>query len=421
MVVAPPPADLDIEHLEDAERTRWPRYEYYERGRLRVLADPGHEAADDRLRARRLAGRAGGVDRREVPHVDRLRRRRRASLHQGPAARQHHAVLAHAHRPLGRAPLLRGRPDRGFVPDHEVEVPVGVAAFPQGDHPLRPGAGPSSATTSSSGPRCREAATSRRSRSPTCWSATCGSSSAPYGSTPEPPGPSTFSPGSAATRCASSACASRRVAGQPVRLWPRIEPPSVARSVAGTRRRSCGNPYAASGRGPGRCARSALRVPGARTRRRRPDDVGVHVHRVRDRAGDDRRLGDHARPAPPRSASPFTPDDASSAPQVVTPHAARRRRRHRAAVHRRRARRGDRELLRRRRQRLRHRVLGAGRHRGHLHQPRADRPRPRRRPRRPGPWPFTGSNDTPSYVLIGVAAVVIGLVFVVAARRRRQV
>jgi LPXTG-motif cell wall-anchored protein len=34
---------------------------------------------------------------------------------------------------------------------------------------------------------------------------------------------------------------------------------------------------------------------------------------------------------------------------------------------------------------------------------------------------FTGSNDTPSYVLIGVAAVVIGAVFVVAARRRRQV
>jgi LPXTG-motif cell wall-anchored protein len=34
---------------------------------------------------------------------------------------------------------------------------------------------------------------------------------------------------------------------------------------------------------------------------------------------------------------------------------------------------------------------------------------------------FTGSHGTPSYVLVGVAAVVIGLVFVVAARRRRQV
>ena len=50
--------------------------------------DPGHEAADARLRARGLAGRARGVDRREVPGVVRLRRRRRAQLHQGPAARR---------------------------------------------------------------------------------------------------------------------------------------------------------------------------------------------------------------------------------------------------------------------------------------------------------------------------------------------
>jgi LPXTG-motif cell wall-anchored protein len=34
---------------------------------------------------------------------------------------------------------------------------------------------------------------------------------------------------------------------------------------------------------------------------------------------------------------------------------------------------------------------------------------------------FTGSSDTPTYVLIGIAAVVIGGVFVVAARRRSQV
>jgi LPXTG-motif cell wall-anchored protein len=34
---------------------------------------------------------------------------------------------------------------------------------------------------------------------------------------------------------------------------------------------------------------------------------------------------------------------------------------------------------------------------------------------------FTGSSDTPSYVLIGIAAVVVGAVLVVAARRRRQV
>jgi LPXTG-motif cell wall-anchored protein len=34
---------------------------------------------------------------------------------------------------------------------------------------------------------------------------------------------------------------------------------------------------------------------------------------------------------------------------------------------------------------------------------------------------FTGSNDTPSYVLVGVAALVVGGVLVVAARRRRSV
>jgi LPXTG-motif cell wall-anchored protein len=34
---------------------------------------------------------------------------------------------------------------------------------------------------------------------------------------------------------------------------------------------------------------------------------------------------------------------------------------------------------------------------------------------------FTGSSNTPSYVLIGLAAVVLGIVFVVAARRRSQV
>jgi len=37
------------------------------------------------------------------------------------------------------------------------------------------------------------------------------------------------------------------------------------------------------------------------------------------------------------------------------------------------------------------------------------------------PLAFTGSSDTPSYVLVGVAAIVLGAVLVVAARRRSQV
>ncbi len=39
----------------------------------RLPVDPGHEAADARLRAHRLAGGARGVDRGEVPDVERLR------------------------------------------------------------------------------------------------------------------------------------------------------------------------------------------------------------------------------------------------------------------------------------------------------------------------------------------------------------
>ncbi|MFN8027727.1 MAG: LPXTG cell wall anchor domain-containing protein [Acidimicrobiia bacterium] len=37
------------------------------------------------------------------------------------------------------------------------------------------------------------------------------------------------------------------------------------------------------------------------------------------------------------------------------------------------------------------------------------------------PLAFTGSNNTPTYVIIGAAAIVVGLVLVVAARRRSRV
>ena len=96
----------------------------FRRTRSGLPADPGHQAPDARLRAGGLAGRAGGVDRREVPGVERLRRRRRAQLHQGPAAHQHHAVLGDRHRYLVGAPLTRApggpgrRPGR---PDHRAD------------------------------------------------------------------------------------------------------------------------------------------------------------------------------------------------------------------------------------------------------------------------------------------------------------
>ena len=45
----------------------------------------------------------------------------------------------------------------------------------------------------------------------------------------------------------------------------------------------------------------------------------------------------------------------------------------------------------------------------------------RLRARRRSDLAFTGSSDTPTYVLIGIAALVFGAVLVVAARRRSQV
>ena len=63
--------------------------------RDRLPADPGHQAADARLRAERLARRARRLDRREVPHLERLRRRRRDALQQGRAAHQRDDLLGH--------------------------------------------------------------------------------------------------------------------------------------------------------------------------------------------------------------------------------------------------------------------------------------------------------------------------------------
>ena len=38
-----------------------------------------------------------------------------------------------------------------------------------------------------------------------------------------------------------------------------------------------------------------------------------------------------------------------------------------------------------------------------------------------GRLPFTGSNDTPSFALVGIGAIALGAVMVVAAQRRSQV
>ena len=63
--------------------------------------------ADAGLWPERLTGGAGRVDRGEVARVERLRRRRRAPLHQGRAAHQRHDLLGDRHHPLVGALLLR--------------------------------------------------------------------------------------------------------------------------------------------------------------------------------------------------------------------------------------------------------------------------------------------------------------------------
>ena len=70
--------DAEQAALDDAAHTAEP-------SGTRLLDAAVHPAADDRLRAGRLARRAVRLDRREVLGVDRLRRRPRARAHPGPS------------------------------------------------------------------------------------------------------------------------------------------------------------------------------------------------------------------------------------------------------------------------------------------------------------------------------------------------
>ena len=77
-----------------------------------------------------LAGRAGGVDRREVPRVE--PRRHRRGVHVRSAPRQHHRLLGDRHGGVVAADLLGdapGPPARR-CPQRRVEVPTCVAQLP---------------------------------------------------------------------------------------------------------------------------------------------------------------------------------------------------------------------------------------------------------------------------------------------------
>ena len=102
------------------------------------------------------------------------RRRPRAVVRAGSAARQHHALLGDRHGDLVVPHLL------GDAPGRQGRDPAGVHRRADGhrllsgrDHEDAARAGSSSATTSCTGPSRHAAATSPRWRSPTCSSTTC--------------------------------------------------------------------------------------------------------------------------------------------------------------------------------------------------------------------------------------------------------
>ena len=77
-----------------------------------VRRDSKHESGNLGLRPQRLAGRAGRVDRRKIPRVERRWRQRRVGVHERSAPHQHHDLLGHRFRPLFDAPVLRSAPSR---------------------------------------------------------------------------------------------------------------------------------------------------------------------------------------------------------------------------------------------------------------------------------------------------------------------
>ena len=182
MVVAPPPADLDFEHLQEDEQVALATYEYYGRvdsGYSKIQGTKPQTigyALDDSP-----AGLAGWI-------VEKFRTwsdcdgdvERRFTKDQLLDNVMLYWLTGTAH--SAGTPLLRGRADP------ELRGRLAGSRCPSGSprsrrrSSARRGVGPNRGTTSGSGPKCREEDISRRSRSPSCWSRTSGSSSGPYGS-----------------------------------------------------------------------------------------------------------------------------------------------------------------------------------------------------------------------------------------------
>ena len=129
------PASLPSD--SDEERARARRDQDLPDQRERLLRGDGHPAADDRVRAAGLAGRARRLDDRPRHRrllQDRPRVRRRAALgqpHPRPHPRQHHGLLADRHRRVRRPVVLGGlrsrRARRGQPAAPAAEIPVGFS------------------------------------------------------------------------------------------------------------------------------------------------------------------------------------------------------------------------------------------------------------------------------------------------------
>ncbi len=79
-----------------------------------------HEATDSRLRPQRFSGWTGGVDRREVSELVRLRGESRDEIQQGRAPDDDHDLLGHPDGDVGGPVLLRG-PTQGASPEHAAD------------------------------------------------------------------------------------------------------------------------------------------------------------------------------------------------------------------------------------------------------------------------------------------------------------
>ena len=146
-------------------------------------------SADARLRAARLAGRPARLDPRAPAQLERLRRRRRAPLHQGRAASRRRCstgsprAIVHLGALLLRGPaqpveaVARPHAGRRGARRRSRSVPAGAGAHARALDPelLQPPAADG---------RCPPAATSPRWRSPSRSSRTCGRSSASCGERP---------------------------------------------------------------------------------------------------------------------------------------------------------------------------------------------------------------------------------------------